>query len=265
VEIQKARVALQNAQAQQQAAVAHEASGAADVQVLKRQLSFYTLRAPIAGWLGTIQVVPGQTIAVGTPVAEVLDLTEIDLFCLVPPSRVGRLALKQPAQIVGTDTNTQEQSPGAEGTVVYIAVQADPETGSFPVKVRFANPDLRLRGNALARVRIRTAPPQERLVLPTDALLTDQDPPQVVVVGDIKEEEGEKVGKVRLLQAVLGVRNRQRGLVEILGLEDPDHKAPVPPVATASFVVSGGHGLEDEDVVKIEETPEKKPEAQNPK
>ena len=69
--------------------------------------------------------------------------------------------------------------------------------------------------------------------------------------------EGGKVGKARVLQAVLGVRNRQRQLVEILGLEDPEHKAPVPPLSTALFVVSGGHGLEDGDEVRVEEVPHK--------
>ena len=40
---------------------------------------------PIKGVLGPIQVVPGQTLAVGATVAEVTDLTEIDVVAFAPP------------------------------------------------------------------------------------------------------------------------------------------------------------------------------------
>ena len=41
----------------------------------------------IAGRLGLIRVVPGQTLSPGTVVAEVIDLSEVDVLCFVPPSR----------------------------------------------------------------------------------------------------------------------------------------------------------------------------------
>ena len=40
-------------------------------------MKFYTLRAPIAGRLGVLQVAPGQTVPVGTTIADVIDLDEI--------------------------------------------------------------------------------------------------------------------------------------------------------------------------------------------
>ena len=125
------------------------------------------------------------------------------------------------------------------------------------MKVRFPNKDLHLRASALVRVRIETEPVQQRLVVPETALLEDQEPPRVVVVEDVKSEEKEgkkeQLGKARLLEAVTGVRDRDKHLVEIIGLEDSEKKKPVPPLADVLFVVKGSHGLEDGDAVKIEE------------
>jgi multidrug efflux system membrane fusion protein len=250
-DIEKAQGALRDAQAQLEAVKARLAGGAAELEALDRQLRLYTLRAPISGWLGTLQVVPGQTLAVGTTVAEVVDLDEIDVVCFAPPSRVGRLALGQPARMMPQDGKPNGIAP--EGKVVYVAVQAAAQTGSFPVKVRFPNQSLHLRANAVVGVRIRTEPPRRRLVIPTDALIENQEPPAVVVVTDVRHEKGEKLGTARVFQAVLGVRNRQRRLAEILSLRDPSHKAAVPALDQAWFVVAGGHGLEDGDRVRVKE------------
>jgi membrane fusion protein, multidrug efflux system len=249
-------VTLREAQLALQAAQAKLASGKKSVEAQQVQLRYYSLRAPISGLLGTIQVVPGQTLAVGSTVADIIDLDEIDVLSLVPPSQIGRVALNQSAEIVPAPGAPAETQPGQQGKVVFIGVQAQSQTGSFPVKVRFANRDLRLRANALVGVRIQTAPVGERLVVPEAVLQEDQEPPGVVVVEDVQTEEKEgnkeRVGKARLLEAVTGVRSRERHLVEIIRLKDPENKTNAPPVAESLFVIKGGHGLEDGDPVKIE-------------
>jgi RND family efflux transporter MFP subunit len=271
VDVDKARNALDEKQAGLEAAQAKLAAGAQELKALDAQLNYYTLHAPIAGYLGTIQVVVGQTLPVGTLVAEIVDLDELDVLCLVPPSQIGRLALNQPAQIVGAEGDAEA---GPEGKVVYIAVQAQAETGSFPVKIRFANPNLRRRANILVRARIRTRPSEQRLVIPEAALMEDQEPPAVMVVEDVeskKNEKGEeeKIGKARKLLATVGVRDRVNHRVEILELKAPSdsekehgeevkehgEEAKEKTVAPdkALFVIAGGHGLRDGDPVKVEE------------
>jgi RND family efflux transporter MFP subunit len=307
VDVSKARLALEDAQAKRQGVGAKQASGLAQLKALDEQSQLYTLRSPIAGRLGAIQVVSGQTLSVGTTVADVVDLDEIDVVCFVPPSQVYRLKLGQPAQIVLSEP---PESKAPDGRVVFIAVQAQAESGSFPVKVRFPNPGLRLRANTLVRVRIQTEPPKKRLVIPEAALQEDEDPPGVILVTDITEasdekheehaedkkgdkaedkkgdkaeehaedkkeekkrdkaedkkgekpaegkeepEHGGKQGKARRLQARLGVRDDAQKLVEILGLEDPEKKGPVPPLKEAWFVIEGGNGLHTDDPVKLEE------------
>jgi len=259
VELDKARIARKDALSKQQGVAAHQTSARAELKALDTQLDFYTLKAPIAGRLGLFQVQPGQTLAIGATVTEVVDLDEIDILCYTPPRTARRLEVGQPARLVG--------HKGPPGRVSFVAVQAQSDTGNFAVKVRFPNRDLALRANAVLRVQVRTQPEKERLTIPEDALLEDQDPPVVVVVEEItteKNDEGkeEKHGKARQLEAVLGIRNREQhrlGIrdreqhpVELRRLEDPKTHKEVSP-RDVLFVIEGANGLQDGDALKVED------------
>jgi RND family efflux transporter MFP subunit len=260
VEREKVRLLLQDAEGKQKAALAKERALRADLEVLEVQLEFHKLRAPIAGRLGTVHAVPGQTLAIGTAVADVVDLREIDVVCLVPPENAARLALGQPARVSsGPGSLPEESSP--VGRVVFIAVQAQPETGNFLVKVRFPNPELRLRANMVVRCHVLTQPEKERLVVDEKAIVEDEKEPAVVVVQEVKTEknaegEEETIGEAHKLHVVLGVRDREKGLAEVLSLEDPEKHEKVSP-ENLPFVVEGGHGLHDGDVVKVKKEEEK--------
>jgi RND family efflux transporter MFP subunit len=240
VEREKARLSLEDAVSKRQS--------------IDDELKFYTLRSPIAGRLGIIQVVPGQTIPVGTTVAEVVDLDEIDVLCFVPPSVLARLAVNQPARIVRLKSDGQPEDTPPTGKVAFIAIQAQADTGNFAVKVRFPNPSLELRANTVVRVQVQTQTEQSRLTIPDTALLEDTDPPGVVVVEDLgpfttKDGKVEERGKARKLRARIGVRYPQDKRVEILALMNEKNE----PVAidTAHFVVKGANGLQDGDPVRL--------------
>lgn len=242
VEREKARLALEDAQNRYKA--------------VQEEMQFYVLRAPISGRLGILQVVPGQTVPIGTTVAEVVDLSEIDVLCFVPPHAAAQLALGQLARIVRVKSDGKDEVTPASGKVAYIAVQAQPETGNFAVKVRFPNPSLELRGNSVVAVQVQTRPEEPRLTIPDSALMEDTDPPTVVVVQElkpVKNKDGkeEEQGKARKLRARIGIRDAIGHRVEILGLET-DKKEPVP-VEDALFIVKGGYGLQDADKTKLEQ------------
>lgn len=254
-DMSKAQLAVQDAQSKQRGVVAKQEAGRANVKLLNDQIGLSTLRAPIDGRLGMVQVVPGQSLAIGAAVAEVVDLSEVDALCYVPPYIATKLAEGMPARVKSPAESPSDYS-GA-GKIVYIAAQASAETGNYAVKVRFPNPDLRLRGNAVLAVEVQTQPEKERLTIQDTALMEDQDPPGVIVFQDLKVEktkEGkeEKRGKARLLKAIIGVRDRNWRVVEIIGLEDPETKESIP-LKDTLFVIEGGHGLQTGDVVKIQE------------
>jgi RND family efflux transporter MFP subunit len=258
-EVVQARLALQDALSKQKGAEAKQAVAQDDVKLLEEQLRLYTMQAPIAGRLGLLQVVPGQVLSVGNVVADIVDLQEIDVLSFVPPHVRARLAVGQPARL-----NQGDSSDGGEpnGKVVFIAVQAQADTGNFPVKIRFPNPDLKIRSNTVVRVDVQIAPEKERLTIPESALMEDQDPPGVTVFTNMetkKNAEGkeEKLGKAKRLRAKIGVRDRRWKVVEILGLEAGEKKETFP-LEDALFITEGGQGLQDDDIVKLDEEEEEK-------
>jgi multidrug efflux pump subunit AcrA (membrane-fusion protein) len=257
VDIKKAQLTLEDAEAKLRATQARIEAGIQDIAALDQQLKLYSLSTPRKGRLGRIQVVPGQTMTVGAVAAEVVDLEdEIDVLCYVPPGTARKLHADQSARLGGLDM----PSPVAadpEGKVVFIAEQAEPETGGFAVKVRFPNPDAHLRANVALPVRVLTQPDKECLAIPESALMEDQEPPYVLVVEDPKtqknaEQKEEQVGKARQLQAVVGIRDRVLHQVELVRLEDKDKKWKGT-VQDALFIVEKGQGLQTGDPVKLQE------------
>jgi RND family efflux transporter MFP subunit len=262
VDRQKAEFALKDAQSKLKGARGRLAAGTKEDEALRAQLKLLTLTAPISGRLGRIQVVQGQTLSVGATVAEIVDLDEqIEVLCFVPSSLVHRLRVGQPARsgpVVKEEAAQAE--PEAEGQIEYIAEQAEPETGNFAVKVRFANRDTHFRSNRVLRIRVLTHPAKECLTLRESAVSEDEETPTVVVVEDIKVETNadgkeETVGTARRVEVVLGLRDRTLHQVEVIRLDDPEKDAKKKwqgNVKDMQFVVDNGQGLQTGDKVKLE-------------
>jgi membrane fusion protein, multidrug efflux system len=261
VEIRKAEIALEDAQSKLRGAESKKEAGQKELDALEAQRRLFTIASPIKGRLGRLQVVQGQTIATGTPIAEVVDVEDqIDVLCFVSSHVARRLTLGQPARL-GALAESDAPTADAEGKVAFIAPQAEAETGNLAVKIRFPNRDLKLRPNATTRIRVLTHEGKQCRSLPETALMEDQEPPTVIVVEDIetkKNAEGkeEQVGKARVLQVEIGRRDRVLHQVEIIRLIDPEKDAAKRwkgNLESAVFVVERGHGLQTGDTVKLEQ------------
>ncbi len=259
VDVYKAGMALKDAESKLKGAQARLAAGAKDEDALRAQLKLLTLTAPISGRVGRVQVVPGQTLSVGTVVADIVDLDDqIDVLCFVPRSLLKRLKVGQQAIAGAIGAETSEAQ--VTGEVQYIAEQAEPETGNFAVKVRFDNKTAHMRANAVTRFRVLTQEGRECLSLPESAVSEDQEVPTVVIVEGIKTEKNEDgkdetVGTARRLAVTLGVRDRLLRQVEIVGLEDPDKEAKVKWQGNPKeqqYVLEGALGLQTGDKVKLD-------------
>ncbi len=215
---------------------------------MDEQLSLYTLKTPIAGQLGIVHAVPGQTLAIGTVIARVIDLDEIDVLCFVPARTVAHLHLDQQVRVDEVEP-IGDAIKAEVGRIVFISNQAQAETGTVAVKARFPNRHRKLRANTLRRVRVLTEKKADCPTIPESALLEDQEEPAVLVVTEEKNQKGEEEHHVHKYQAKLGLRDRDKHKVEILGLIDAKEKKDVPLEKSTQFVVEGGHGLEDDDLV----------------
>jgi RND family efflux transporter MFP subunit len=267
-DIRKAELLLEEAQSKQKSVKTDREAGQAELAALEVQLGLYTLTAPIDGVLGRLLVVSGQTLTPGTLVADVVNLDDkIDVLCFVPPNTARRLQKGQEAAVGSVGEQQPATTASPEGTVEFIADQAEVDTGNFAVKIRFPNNELKLRVHTTLRVRVLTTPGKVCLTLPESALLDDKDPPEVVVVEEyekkkikVKEQGQEKekeieIGKARRLKAKVGIRDRVLRLVEIISLDDPEKKWKGT-LETAKFVYEKGQGLRTGDAIKLEEEEE---------
>jgi RND family efflux transporter MFP subunit len=255
VEMDKAQLALKDAESKRKGVKAREEVARADLKAIDEQINLYTLRAPISGQLGMVHASLGQTLAAGASVAEVINLDDIDVLCFVPSSTVSKLQLDQAVHIEENEKALTDAVKVEQGRIVFISDQAQAETGTVAVKARFPNQHRKLRANVLVRVRVLTEKKSDCITIPEAALLEDQEEPAVLVVEtekkkdkDGKEEEEHHVHK---LIAKLGLRDREKHRVELLGLfkVEEDKKTPVALEKDTLFVVEGGHGLEDDDLV----------------
>jgi len=255
----KADYALKDAESKLKGADAKLAAGLKEQEALQAQLKLHTISAQVSGRLGQLFIARGQSLSVGAAIAEIVDLSEqIDVWCYVPQSILRRLQIGQAAITGGFDN--QASGAVAEGEIVYIAEQAEAETGSFLVKVRFSNKETALRANSVVRVRVLTKPGRECLSLPESAVGEDTEPPTVVIVTDVKtvkNADGKEntVGVARRLKVVLGVRDRNLHQVEIVSVEDTEtdpKKKWHGEVKDALFIVEGGQGLQSGDAVKLD-------------
>jgi membrane fusion protein, multidrug efflux system len=243
IQVEKARIAVRDAEAKEKAA-------AAELTAIDQQLIYYKLTAPISGRLGQIQVVPGQHLSPGTVVATVVSLDDIDVVCMASPDAAARLKIKQTARLTRYDSSLPESASAPPGQVVFLGVQAE-VTGNVPVKVRFPNRELQMHANAVVTLQVLTQTEKNALAIPASALSMDQEPPTVLLVEPDKDKEGKPVLKARKLQAVIGIRDRDQGLVELRGLRDPDSGKEVRPQDDMQFIVEGGTGLESGDLVEL--------------
>jgi membrane fusion protein, multidrug efflux system len=267
-DLEKAKVALEEAKSKVKSAELKVVAGQKQLIALDEQLKLYALKAPIAGRLGRMLVSRGQTLAIGAPVTEILDIDDqIDLLCFVSPVVVRKLKLDQAVRVGGVDDPESKKSTGPEGRIYFINDQAEVDTGNFAVKVRFPNTQLGLRGNVTLKVRVLTSPGRAALTLPESALMEDQDPPAVIVVNDykVKEEEGKppvETGTARKLVAKVGVRDRVNKVVEILSVNDPEEKDRWKgSLDTAKFVFQRGQGLRNGDEIRLEAEEDEEPPA----
>jgi RND family efflux transporter MFP subunit len=258
IDIKKAEADLEDAQSRLRATRAKIIAGKKELDALETKLALYTLRATRRGRLGRILVVPGQALSLGTPVADIVDVEDqIDVLSYAAPHDARLLALGQTARLGGWDAANES---GPEGQVVFIADQAEPETGMFAVKVRFPNRQIHLRANVPQTIRVRIRPGKDCLAIPEEALMEDQDPPVVLVAEDQKTSKDEK-GKeqqtrtARQLQAKIGIRDRVLHQVEILSLADKEKKWKGN-LEEALFIVEKGQGLQTGDAVKLEQEDE---------
>jgi RND family efflux transporter MFP subunit len=199
-------------------------------------LDYHTIRAPIDGTLDSLTCHPGQTIAVGTPIGEVVDARQLFASVWLPirtalAVHVGQHARVWPgdARVAAPDASAAEEE-GLDGKIAFVGQVADPQTGNLPIRILVDNPGGRLALGESIRVSITVSEGKDVLQVPAAAVLDLGEGPVLNVVRD---------GKAVVLHPEVGTPHD--GWVAVAGT-DLKEGEPV--------IVEGGYNLPEGTPVK---------------
>lgn len=207
------------------------------VEFSKAHLAFHTIRSPIDGVLNSLTCHPGQTIAIGTMVGEVVDTRQVFASVYLPASSALAVRVGQQAHVRTVDSqpnqggSTDENTPALAGKVDFVGRIADPQTGNLPVRVLVDNPEGLLTVGQTVGLTITVAEQKGVLEVPSASILDLGEGPILTVVRD---------GKTALLHPEVGAS--QGGWVAISGT-DLKEGEPV--------IVEGGYNLPEGTPVEL--------------
>src|SRR5258708_11156170 len=123
-----------------------------------------TIHSPVSGYITQKNTLPNMYVQPETMLYTVADLSEVLVLAQVFQSDAGKIKPGHPAEV------TVDAYPGRvfSGRVDYILPQLDMNTRTLPVRLAFANPDLKLRPGMYVNVRAKL-PMGRQLVVPASA------------------------------------------------------------------------------------------------
>jgi len=151
-----------------------------DVARLELNLRRATVRAPFTGVVVREHVAEGEWVGVGDPVAEMVDLGDLEVTVQVPESYYSGLATGGAARVLFTSLGGYE----VEGTIRAVVPQANVQARTFPVKIALDNSERRIGAGMLAQVRLPVGDPMPAVVVPKDAVAAQGRDSVVFVIGE---------------------------------------------------------------------------------
>ncbi len=206
------------------------AQAQAELAERSQQLADTKIAAPFAGVLELLPVEIGQTVTPGMDLARVVDDTRLKLVGQVPQQLVPQLSLGQAVRATLLDGRQ------LEGSIIYIAHQADPQTRSFRIEASMENPDrLRLAG-ATASLAVALGSVKAHPISPALLSLNDQGGLSVAYIDTDDQVQRKPVERVKTSADavwVIGLPEQVRLITMGRNLVEAGHK--VKPIAESEL------------------------------
>jgi membrane fusion protein, heavy metal efflux system len=136
-----------------------------------------SVTAPVSGSVNTLAVAPGNMINDPTQaMMTIADLSTVWVTALVPEKDVGGVSKNQDAEV----SLVAYPDRVLHGKVLFVSDVIEPDSRRNKIRIAFANPDYALKPNMFATV-ILAGPPHAQVVLPSSALLMNNDRTSVFV------------------------------------------------------------------------------------
>lgn len=209
-----AQSALDTLKSQVQAARASLGAGAASLQAERVTASYSTIRAPMAGRVGAINVYPGSLVQPSAPIATITQLDPIQIAFTLPESALAGLLAAQRRGKVAVDASVG--AAPVTGTLSFIDNAVDPQAGTIRLKAVFDNRDGQLWPGQFATTSVTIATLANAVVIPQAAIITNPRGTSVYVVeqGAAKSVPVKRLHVDGLEAAVSGLSGTEQVITE---------------------------------------------------
>ncbi len=202
-----AQSAVDTLKSQVDAARAGLGAGAATLQAERVSASYNSIRAPLSGRVGAINVYPGSLVTPALALTSVTQLDPINIAFTLPESALGGLLAAQRAGKVAVEAGVGAESRPVTGHLSFIDNTVDPQAGSIRVKAQFDNRDSLLWPGQFATTSVAIQTLRNAVVIPQAAIITNTRGTSVYVV-----EKGAAVSRPIARLHVFGINAAVSGL-----------------------------------------------------
>lgn len=174
MQVEQAQLAIENAQT--------------NISSIKEQMKFYTITAPMSGYINKLHIEQGSYVMPGTPVIDIVDIGTLKLVVkvdetLVPMIKVGR------SVPVTTDV-----FPGKKysGTVSNIGVKSD-NSQKFDVEITIGNGGSDLKSGMYGKAYFEKLSSTQGMFIPRSAIVGSLQDPSVYVINSDSTAQFRKI------------------------------------------------------------------------
>ncbi|HBI69766.1 MAG TPA: efflux RND transporter periplasmic adaptor subunit [Massilia sp.] len=166
-----AQSVVDSLQSQVEAARAAVAASSAAVRANQVSASYTTIRAPLSGRVGAINVYGGSLVQPTTSLTTITQLDPIDVAFTLPESSLGALLAAQKAGKVAVEASTGGEAKPVTGELIFVDNTVDPTSGTIRVKAQFSNADGQLWPGQYVNTRVTVRTIQDAVVIPQNAII----------------------------------------------------------------------------------------------
>jgi RND family efflux transporter MFP subunit len=164
----------------------------AATQAVKVDASYTSIRAPMTGRVGAINVYPGSLVQLSTSLTTVTQLNPINVSFTLPESALAGLLAAQHAGAVPVEVESGGKQ--FKGKLSFIDNAVDPMAGVIRVKAEFDNSQTQLWPGQYVNTRLTVQTLKDALVVPQNAIISNTRgtfvytvaPDQTAVVANVK-------------------------------------------------------------------------------
>jgi membrane fusion protein, multidrug efflux system len=210
-----AQGAVDTLRSQVEAAKALLAADQAAAQAAQVGAGYNTIRAPMSGRVGAINVYPGSLVQMATSLTTITQLNPINVAFTLPENSLGALlAARQAGKVPVTVTSGGQEF---QGHLSFIDNAVDAQSGVIKVKAEFDNSATRLWPGQYVNAKLTVQTLKDALVVPQNAIITNT---RGTFVYTVAQDQTAKVANVQRVHsfgpyaAVTGLNGDEKVIVE---------------------------------------------------